>query len=158
MQRFDFFTSTFFPGGLMVGGALLLLFGLVIATVQIWIGLVLMVVGSVILTTHYRFRINLSERVYCDYVWFMGLKIGAAKKFEHIEYFFIKTGQESRTMNMRVASTTIHKQIYDGYLRFSEQDKVHIATKDNREGILKKLSPMSDALKIPIMDYTKSSS
>jgi hypothetical protein len=158
MQRFDFFTSTFFPNGLMVAGGLLLLFGSLIATVQIWIGLVLMVVGSVVLTTHYRFRINLNERVYRDYVWFMGLRIGAPKKFERVEYFFIKSGRESRTMNMRVASTTIHKQIYDGYLRFSEHDKVHIATRDNREGILRRLSPMSDALKIPIMDYTNSSS
>lgn len=139
----------------MLVGGILLPFGILLAFVQAAIGFTLIVVG-LITTTHYRLQIDPVRRYYRDYVWFLGLKIGKPVSFQTIEYFFIKTSRESQTMNSgRIATSTITKQVYDGYLRFSEHDKLHVATKDKLETLISKLTPMSRALNVPIMDYTQ---
>jgi hypothetical protein len=155
VKRFDFFTGPYFPKGFMLIGGILLPFGILLAFVQAAIGITLIVVG-LITTTHYRLQIDQGKRHYREYVWFLGLKIGKPVSFETIEYFFIKTSRESQTMNSgRIATSTITKLVYDGYLRFSEHDKVHVATKDKRETLVSKITPMSKALNVPIMDYTQ---
>jgi hypothetical protein len=111
--------------------------------------------GLVTISTHYRLSFDLTNRTYRDYVWVLGVKVGPSTSFQNIEYFFIKAGRESQTMRMRVASNTIHKNVFDGFLKFSETSKIHVLTRDNREAVLRKLMPMSQALNVPIMDYTK---
>lgn len=57
-------------------------------------------------------------------------------------------------MSMRIASSTIQKEVYDGYLKFSEKDKIHLLTKDNKNDLIAKLKVMSAALKVKIVDYS----
>jgi hypothetical protein len=156
VKRFDFFTSMYFPLGFVAGGAVLFAFGLLIVFVQLWVGVILILIGLVTISTHYRLSFDLSNRTYRDYVWFLGVKVGPSTTFRTIEYFFIKTGRESQTMNMRVVSSTMHKDVFDGFLKFSETDKLHVLTRDSQEAVLRKLMPMSQALNVPIMDYTQS--
>jgi hypothetical protein len=153
-RKFDFHTSQYFSPGFLFAGAILLAFGGLLVFVQVWAGAILLAIGLVAVTTHYRLSVDLGKKVYRDYVWFLGLKVGASVPFEHIEYLFIKVGKESQTMRVRVASTILTKQVFDGYLRFSESDKVHIATRDRHEWLVRKLTPISQALDIPIKDYT----
>jgi hypothetical protein len=155
----DFYTSSFFPQGFRLVGFIIGGFGILLAFVQPWVGIPMIVASLVVGFTHYRLQVNVTSRQYREYVWFLGFRIGKPVQFENIEYFFIKTSKESQTMNSgRISTMTIRKNVFDGYLRFSEHDKVHIATRDDREAILKKITPMSAALKVPIMDYTQSAS
>jgi hypothetical protein len=118
------------------------------------IGLVLVVAGLILVTTHYRLAINFDKKTYHDYVWILGLKHGGKVKFENIEYLFIKKNKVSQTMRVRVASSTIQKEVYDGYLKFSEKDKIHLLTKDNKADLVARLNAISDALKVKIVDYS----
>src|SRR5262245_31002499 len=114
MQRVDFYTSGFFPEGLMVAGGILAASGIVMLFVQILAGIVL-IVGGLVTTSHYRLEVDPIKKLYREYVWFLGIKVGKPSRFETIEYFFIKTSRESQTMySGRVASTTIRKQVFDG--------------------------------------------
>jgi hypothetical protein len=155
MNNVDFKTSLYFPltfiffGGLLgVGGIALVVSGSPV------IGAVLLLVGLVLLTTHYRLAINFDKKTYHDYVWILGLKQGEKVRFENIEYLFIKKSRVSQTMSVRVASSTIQKEVYDGYLKFSEKDKIHLLTKDNKNDLIAKLKEISSALKVKIVDYS----
>lgn len=44
--------------------------------------------------------------------------------------------------------------MYDGYLRFSEKEKIHILTKDNKKHVLAKLQEISAMLNTKIVDYS----
>jgi hypothetical protein len=50
---------------------------------------------------------------------------------------------------------TVQKMVFDGYLKFSDDQKIHIATRDDKDRLLKKLQPISNQLNIRIIDYTQ---
>jgi hypothetical protein len=156
MRAVNYKTASFFPTGLAFSAAVIVPFSVVVAFVDYRIGLPVLLVSLVAATTHYRLSVNPEEKKYSEYVWLLGLRLGKSDgSFDTIEYLFIKSSRESQTMNSRVISDTIHKTVFVGYVKFSEEDKVHIATRDTREGLLKVLSPISSALNTPIMDYTQ---
>jgi hypothetical protein len=155
MNNVDCKTSLYFPLTFIFFGALLGVGGIaLVVSGSPVIGVVLLLVGLVLLTTHYRLAINFDKKTYHDYVWILGLKHGEKVKFENIEYLFIKKSRVSQTMSVRVASSTIQKEVYDGYLKFSEKDKIHLLTKDNKNDLIAKLKEISSALKVKIVDYS----
>jgi hypothetical protein len=117
-------------------------------------GLIMLLVSVIIFTTHYRFVVDLEHKVFHDQVWILGFRSGEKKKFEHIEYLFIKTNKVSQTMSLKAASTTITKEVYDGYIRFSEGEKVHLISKDNKKDLIAKLRPISQGLNVKVIDYS----
>jgi hypothetical protein len=155
-KRIDFRTSQYFYGGFIVAGVIILVFGILLLFVNIWVGISLLITGIVITSTHYRLRIDFDNKLYRDYVWFLGMSIGPSNRFDQIEYFYIKSGRQSRTMQLRVARTTAHTVVFDGFLKFSEANKVHVVTKESRQSLINKLTPMATALNVRIVDYTQS--
>jgi len=155
MNNLDVKTSLYFPWTFIFFGALLGAGGIaLVVSGSAVIGVVLILTGLTLLTTHYRLAVNFETKTYHDHVWVLGLKYGEKVKFEKIEYLFIKKSKVSQTMSMRVASSTIHKEAFDGYLKFSEKDKIHLFTKDNKEDLVAKLKVLSTALKVKIIDYS----
>lgn len=155
MNKIDFRTSRYFPWTITLLGVLLGLAGLSLMLNGPVIGGILMVICLLTLTTHYRIRIDFDKKIYHDYVWLLGLKIGDKGGFENIEYLFIKKSKVNQTMNLRVASTTIRKEVYDGYLKFSDDNKLHLVTNESKKDLLDKLRLISTALKIKIIDYSE---
>lgn len=140
-------------------GFILLPIGLlVIFSPQPVIGAVILIGGIIIVSTHYRMKIDYSNKRYSEYIWLLGLKTGIEQKsFISPEYLFIKKTQVSQTLNSRVSSTTIQKEQYDGFLKFSEDDKVHLMTYDNKKTILKKLREIASQLNLKVVDYAQES-
>jgi hypothetical protein len=151
----DFKTSWFFSRTIFFFGVFLAFIGIVGVITNLLIGLIILTVCVIIFTTHYRLSVDFDNKIFLDYVWILGVKRGELKKFETIEYLFIKTSTVSQTMNARIASTTIRKEVFDGYLKFSEEDKIHLMTMDNKEDLIQKLKPISEKLNSTIIDYTE---
>jgi len=142
-----------------VVGFILTPFGvLLLFSPQIIIGAILLTSGIIILSTHYRLQINYSARQYSEYVWLLGLKTGIERKpFTSPEYLFIKKIQVNQTLNSRANSTTIHKVQYDGFLKFSEDDKVHLMTYDDKKTLFKRLKQIASQLNLKVVDYAQES-
>lgn len=155
MNVIDFKTSPFFSGKIIFIGILLVVLGLFVVLKSILAGLIILFVSVLIFTTHYRLRIDLAKKMYFDYVWILGLKNGDNGKFEKIEYLFIKKSNVSQKMNHIVVSTTIQKEIYDGYLKFSDLEKIHLITQDSKNALIEKLRVISDKLNVRIIDYSE---
>lgn len=155
MQSVDFKTSSYFSGSITILGYLLVGGGLPLLFVSLPGGLISLFIGFVIFSTHYRLRVDVNAKAYHDYLWILGFRHGERGTFENIEYLFIKKSAFTQTMSVRVASSTIRKEVYDGYLKFSERDKIHLLTMDSKEQLLAKLSPVATQLKTRVIDYSE---
>lgn len=150
----NFRTSLYFSGSIIFLGVLLLIPSFItrislIATVPF------LFVSLIIFTTHYRLEIDLQRRVYRHYVWLLGMKRGNPESFEKIDYVFIKRNKVSQSMHSRVASSTVHSEVFEGFLRFSEKDKIHLITARKKESLVKKLKIIASQLNTQILDYSE---
>ena len=83
------------------------------------------------------------------------MKHGEKEKFESIDYLSIIKSKVTQTMNSRARSTTIQKEVFDGYLKFSENDKIHLMTKDNKKDLIHEMKKIASKLNLDVMDYTE---
>lgn len=118
------------------------------------IGLALLIASVLIFTTHYRLMIDLDQRIYQDYVWIMGIKHGTKASFEKIDYVFIKKSHTVQNMYTRVYTTSIRKDVYDAYLRFSETQKIHLVTRESKRLLVKQVKSLAAQLGVEVIDYT----
>lgn len=155
MRIIDLKTAAYFSGMIMIAGAALILMSVIVFFVKMWLALFLFVCGMVIFTTHYRLRIDLDKKVFFDYVWLLGMKNGEHGTFDHIEYIFIKKSNVSQTMNHRAGSNVLRKEVYDGYLKFSDVNKIHLASRDSKKDLVKQLQPLAMQLNVRVIDYSE---
>lgn len=155
MRIIDLKTSAYFSGMIMIAAAALVLMSVIIFFVKLWLGVFLFVCAVVIFTTHYRLRVDLDKKVFFDYVWILGMKNGEHGTFDKIEYIFIKKSNVTQTMNHRAGSTVLRKEVYDGYLKFSDINKIHLASRDNKKDLVKQLQPLAMQLNVRVIDHTE---
>ena len=96
MKIIDFRTSAYFSRAVVFSGIALALVGMTIIFAKAIVGLIILVIGIVIVTAHYRIKIDLVGRIFYDYLWILGLKTGARGKLETIEYLYIKKNKVAR--------------------------------------------------------------
>lgn len=151
----DIKTSSYFSGTIRFTAIPFLFLGIILLFESLVAGIVVTLGSLIAITTHYRLTIDLSTKHFHDYVWFLGFKNGDRGRFETIDYLFVKKKRVSQTISARVASTTIRKDVYDGYLRFSEENKIHLLTSDSKSTVVKQLKTISLALNLRVIDYTE---
>lgn len=154
MHVIDFKTSGYFSLPILIVGAALAFLGLAMVNISIIGALTCLFLGIVILTTHYRLRVDFEQKTFHDYVWILGLKNGTKGRFEQVDYIFIKPSKIRQTLNSRVSSTVIHKEVFDAYLRFSEHDKIHLLTLDDKKAVMNKATIFAAKLGVKVVDYT----
>ena len=151
----DFKTANYFAGTIQFLGIVLVLAAVLVFVKSVIASLILLTLSLVIFSTHYGLTFDFNNKSYFDYLWVLGLKKGDWGKFENIEYLFIQKIKVSQTMNLQSLSSTIRKDMYDGYLRFSEVDKIHLMTRDSKDALISKLRPIAKQLNIRIIDYSE---
>ncbi len=151
----DFRTSPYFPGSIIFLGVLLPLPGLFIASINILAALPFLFVSLIIFTTHNRLEVDSKNKVYRHYVWLLGLKRGESEAYENMEYLFIKKAKVQQEVHSRVTSMTLHSEVYEGFLRFSETDKIHLITSSKKAILINKLKIIASQLNVQILDYSE---
>lgn len=152
----DFKTSNYFSGMPYILGFILLPIGFILLfSPKIIVGVGLLVTGAAIVTTHFRLAINHNQKIYTEYISLFGMKVSKeVSRFEVIEYIFIKKSRVSQNLNSRASSTTIRKDQFDGYLKFSEDDKVHLFSFEDKSVLLKRLRPIARIINVRMIDYS----
>ncbi|MEM8893314.1 MAG: hypothetical protein AAGC88_01980 [Bacteroidota bacterium] len=149
----DFKTADYFPWTFKFLGGLLVIGALVAFTKPIILGLGLLILALIFLTTYHRLSIDQTNKQYKEYIWVLGMKKGEWKPFEKIDYLFINKKSASQKMNMESLSNTIRKPVYDAYLRFSEDHKLFVGSSESKSSIINKLKPIADQLDVELIDY-----
>ena len=152
----DFKTCGYFSGHMIFFGVFLLFTSFMLVTLSMpVVGAILVLPAVLILTTHYRLRIDFERKTYHDYLWVMGMKTGEKGTFQSVEYLFLKAAKVSQTMQLRVASSTVNKDVIDAYIRLVPEKKIHLFTKDSRHDALVRLKEIANTINVRIVDYTK---
>lgn len=154
MKPLDLRTSSYFSMPFKFAAVIILAAGLTLLFVNLYIGVAAVVVGIVILTTHYRLTIDLQNSSYHDYLWILGLKSGEKGKFDLIQYVFINKNKVSETMHSRAHSSTFVRDEYNGYLKLSERKKIHLASDEDKTALVHGMRRISQQLNCDLLDYT----
>ena len=119
-----------------------------------WLGIFILVGCAAVLTSHYGVAIDPSKKLYCEYVWLLGIRTGSDKSFSAIEYIFIKPNRQTQTMNLRAISSDVTKDVFDAYLKFSESEKIHLLTLESKTALIKKVKTLAVQLDVKVLDYS----
>src|SRR5687768_3339232 len=155
MNKVDFKTAPYFSAHFRYTSIIFAFIGFILLFEIPVGGLILCLIALVFITTHYRFSVDLDKKIYHDYLWMLGFRMGEKKKFNAIEYVFIKKSNVSQTMRMRIASSTIRKEVFDGYVKFSGDEKVHLLTLDSKGDLMSRLKTIASQLRLRLIDYSE---
>ena len=150
----DFKTSGYFKSFHIMFAIALLPIASVVAMNSVLGAAVMVLASLVILTTHYRFRLDTTARTYFDYVWILGMKYGERGSYREANYLFLKASNVKQTMNSRGSSSTISKQVIDAYLKLDGETRIHLFSKDSRHDVIVRLKEISRMIGVPVVDYT----
>jgi len=154
--KLDIQTGTYFSGAFYYLGLAMILPGIILARTGHPLMIVPFLLATMItLTTHRALEIDISAKCYREYVWVLGLEFGSRIPFERVEYVFIKRNKESQTIHSQIKTRNLQYDVYDGFVRFSEKDKIHLATARSKEILLKKVLPIAKVLGVDILDYSE---
>lgn len=153
---FDYKTLKYFSTSAVFMGAGLLIFGFTLLfTPYFYIGIISLVLIILIFTTHYGLEINVTNKTYRHYIWVLGIRKGTIQSYNLIEYIFIQSATMSYSMNSRVTSQTFTNLVFNGYLKFTDDVKIHMMQVENKVDIIEKLRGMAADLKTEIIDFTE---
>ncbi|PSR52247.1 hypothetical protein AHMF7605_01265 [Adhaeribacter arboris] len=152
-------TVSYFSGttGFITVGLLIFSIGL-LPTYYFLFGVSILFLLLIVFTTHYGLEINVRDKTFKQYLWILGYKQSRIHSYDLIEYAFIQSSKVSRTLYSTATSTTFSSRVYNGYLKFSEENKIHLIQASEKEAVLNKLHFLARDLKIEIVDFTDADS
>jgi hypothetical protein len=155
-KTIDVKTTAYFTGTMLFLGVVLVIAAILILSESLGGAVFLLFLALIVFSTHYRLKIDFGKKEFHDYLWILGFKHGEKGKFKEIQYLFVKPCYVSQTMRLRAASSTVKKVTYDGYLRLSETEKIHLMTRDDKETVLEYLHKIAAKLHVRVIDYSES--
>lgn len=119
-----------------------------------WVSLLIIAASFFVLVSHEGTEIDTTNKTFRSYTSFLVFKTGEVEKYSDVEKIFINSGNQSTKMYSAHTSlsTTITERIYNAYIKFSNGEKVHLLTSKSKEDVIKKLSSLSEKLKVQIVD------
>lgn len=159
-RSMNLFISYVLPVQFRILGWIALLFSLPLgATYGAIVAIMVIITCLVIITASYEVEVNNKAQYYRNLVSILGGgKFGKKHYFDAIQYCFITKGRYNQELSAGPANTTIVFEKYNGYLKFSDDEKILIATKKTRKELLGVVNSFRIAWDIELMDYTRDDS
>lgn len=155
-NKFSYLTQDYFPPNIKLLGGLFFVVGLLaLVLAKFLAGTIFLLLGILIFTTKYGIAIDIQAKSYHDFLSIVGYKNGKKHPFQSIEYLYITSGKKTTTMQLRANATTITKLEFNGYIKFSEDEKVHLSSSEKKEKVENFLNQMSSDLKVEVRDLSK---
>lgn len=150
----DFRVSSYFSREWIWAAWVFLVFGAIILLVNLVFGIIMVIGGVLVITTQYRIAIDLANKTYFDYVRVFGIKNGESGKFESIQYVYITKTKVSQTLASRATQTSFVRDEYNGYLKFSEDKKIHLRSDASKERLTNAMQHIAMRLNCQLVDYS----
>jgi hypothetical protein len=149
-------TTPYFPAGLRYSTPLFFAAALLLMDYPVWC-VILLLTGVIVLTTHYGTQIDLTKKVYTDYLSFLGLKLNPETgKFDRVIKIVITKGNYKQHVQSRIQSRTMAWSDYTGTLVFSGDHTLDLLTDLDKKKLIKRLKEFAVFLKIDVEDCTTS--
>ncbi|RDC63775.1 hypothetical protein [Adhaeribacter pallidiroseus] len=153
---YDYKTSKYISGSAYFPAIGLLVFGMgcFANSNSIFLGVAALVGLFLILTTHYGLEVNVGNKTFKQYLWIVGFKQYKSKAYEIIEYAFVQSGKVRQNLESVAGFNSITISVYNGYIKFSEKDKIHIIQAKDKETVIRRLQVLATDLNLEIVDFT----
>jgi hypothetical protein len=151
----DLKTASYFPSTWRLVALIFTIAGILIAFVNVFVGITIAIGGVLVVTTHYRIEVDFNRGTYRDYTWIVGIKSGETARFDRIEYIFINKNKVSQTLSGHVTSANIRRYDYNGYLKFSETQKIHLRSDESKTKLVRHMQFIAARLNCPLHDYSE---
>ncbi len=101
-------------------------------------------------------EINIKNHTYREYTSYMFLKTGKFNQLPSVDKIYITKGKESQKVYTAHTnqSYTSERVMHNGYLKLSTGEKIQLLREANKARVIKKLVPLSEALKVDIVDHS----
>jgi hypothetical protein len=122
-----------------------------------WVSLLIIAASFFVLVSHEGTEIDTVNKTFRSYTSFFFFKTGEFEKYTEVERIFINSGNQSMKMYSAHTSlsTTIKERVFNAYIKFSNGEKVHLLTSKSKEDVMKKLVPISNLLKMEIVEVVQ---
>ncbi len=148
-------STPYFPNGIKYCSPLLFAGGvyLFVKGHEVW-GSLVALLALIILTTKYITEIDLKDKKYNDYLFFLWFKLNEdSKNFNTIDRIVITKGSYAQTINTRAQSRQMDWSDYTGTL-ILDNDTLDLLTKSSKQELLRGLKEFTDFLNVPVEDRT----
>ncbi|NJN41922.1 MAG: hypothetical protein HC811_06550 [Flammeovirgaceae bacterium] len=145
-----------FPWTFRFIGLLLMLTGAGLFTKMLWLTPILLLVGAFFITAYEGFEIDKATKKYREYTAYLFIKTGKFEPYSEIERIYINKGKESQriyTMHTN-QSAEFANELYKGYLKFSNGEKVLLQTTKKKDVMVKKLTALAQYVNAELVDNT----
>ena len=121
--------------------------------------LILLVIGIVITSSHYRLKIDNNKKVFFEYLWILGFKNGISYRYKKAEIIRIKESKNHFQYVSKYADDLTsfgqprkgHEYVYKAYIEFSgQEEKAYLGEKKQLKNIQAKCSEIVKILNIKI--------
>ena len=148
--------GSLFPWPFRFVAALMIVAGLVLIVEKSFLSVALMSIGGFILSGYEGTEINKAKKSYVDYKSFFFLRSGTRENYIDVEKIFVSTSkikQQFYTAHTNHSSTFENVE-YNGFLKFSNGEKIQLLRKRKKPELMKELKRVSLFLNVPIEDNT----
>ncbi len=147
----DLKVSNYFPFNYMIIG-----YGMIAASVAlifinlIWVP-VFLLLGLLVVTTHYRLSVNFDQNYFYEYLWILGMKRGQKFSFDRPKSIYINaTSREIEYGGLAIRRYGAERK-YRGYIKFhGQKEPAFFGESVNLEGIQKKGAKLSNYMGLDI--------
>jgi hypothetical protein len=119
-----------------------------------WVSLLIIAASFFVLASHEGTEFNIANKTFRSYTSFFFIKTGEFEKYSDVEKIFINSGTQSQKIYTAHTSlsTTVKEKVYNAYIKFSTGEKVHLLTSKSKEDVIKKLTPVTQAFNVEILE------
>ncbi|MFY0625358.1 MAG: hypothetical protein JXR07_03615 [Reichenbachiella sp.] len=154
-MKVDYRTQYYFPKHIVTFGHVLIFMGAVVMTLVHWIaGAVLVTIGLLTVSLNFGLAIDTTKKVYHDYLFVLGVNTGKKRPYERIEYLYVTESKKTTIMQSRGSKSEISHHEFNGYIKFSEDEKVHLLSSRKKQKVMHFLEKMSAELDLDIKDFS----
>ena len=153
---YNYKTTHYLSGSAFFPAAGLLIFGLgcFLNFDSVSVGLAALSGLILILTTHQGLEVNVSAKTFKQYFWILGYQRAHLQTYDLIEYAFIQSGKVRQRMESVPGFNSITFPVYNGYIKFSEEAKIHIIQAKDKAVVMNRLQVLATDLNLEIIDFT----
>ena len=142
-----------FPFHFQLLGLVSFFIGCILILLHPFIAPLPIVIGLIFFTSYSGVEFNLRDQSYREYNWFLFFKSGKFLPYNKVEKIFINASEVSQYIYTMVTTGKSYYNIeYDAYLKFSNGQKIFLASNRNKNKLLKRLKKLTDHLESDIVD------
>ena len=111
-------------------------------------GITIILVASIMITAHYRLKIDITNTTYHLYVWVLGKKTGTPTKFNFIESFYVNKVKEKGAYTTRAGiKHDTSDTLYKAFIKMDDGEKFNLDSDKNEEKLNERVKIYMEQMK-----------